>query len=110
METCSFSTKTDIDSETSQKEMKSILKKIPSDLITFEDIINERIRVMQNSAKEYDKFLKLLDDLITKNRLDHGFNEAYCYKENSLFRRTQRSLLDSPERILSSKPLDQSFP
>jgi len=59
METCSLSTKTDIDSETSQKEMKLILKKIPSDLITFEDNINEQIKLMQNSAKEYDKFLKL---------------------------------------------------
>ena len=70
METCSLSTKTDIDSETSQKEMKSILKKIPLDLITFEDIINEQIKLMQNSAEEYDKFLKLLDDLITRIDLE----------------------------------------
>jgi len=87
METCSLSTKTDIDSETSQKEMKLILKKIPSDLITFEDNINEQIKLMQNSAKEYDKFLKLWR-LDNKNRLDHGFNEAYCYKENNSFCRT----------------------
>jgi len=66
METCSLSTKTDINSETSQKEMKSILKKIPLDLITFKDIINKQIKIMQNSAEEYDKFLKLLDNLITR--------------------------------------------
>jgi len=46
--------------------MKLILKKTSSDLITFKDIINERIKLIQNSAKEYDKFLKLLDNLITR--------------------------------------------
>jgi len=103
METCSLSTKTNIDSETSQKEMKLILKKIPSDLITFEDIINKRIKLMQNSAEEYDKFLKLLDDLIT--RIDLTMD-----KKKSLFCRTQQSLLDSPSRILSPKSFDQSIP
>ena len=58
------------------KEMKSILKKTSSDLITFEDVINERIKLMQNSAEEYDKFLKTSWWLDNKNRLDHGFNEA----------------------------------
>jgi len=46
--------------------MKSILKKTSSDPITFEDIINEWIKLMQKSADEYDKFLKLLDNLITR--------------------------------------------
>jgi len=46
--------------------MKSILKKASSDLITIEDVINEWIKLMQNSTNEYDKFLKLLDKLITR--------------------------------------------
>ena len=46
--------------------MKSILKKTSSDPITFEDIINKQIKLMQNSTDEYNKFLKLLDNLITR--------------------------------------------
>jgi len=46
--------------------MKSILKKTSSNLITFKDVMNEQIKLMQNSTDEYDKFLKLLDDLITR--------------------------------------------
>ena len=67
--------------------MKTILKKTSSNLITFEDVINEQIKLMQNSAEEYDIFLKLLDDLIT--RIDLTMDSMrLTVKENSLFCRT----------------------
>jgi len=96
METCSFSTKTDIDSETSQKEMKLILKKIPLDLITFEDIINERIRLMQNSAEEYDKFLKLLDNLITRIDLTMDSTRLTVIKKTVRFAEHNKVFLIPP--------------
>jgi len=110
METCSFSTKTDIDSETSQKQMKSILKKIPSDLITFEDIINERIRLMQNSAEEYDKFLKLLDDLITRIDLTMDSTRLTVIKKTVRFAEHNKVFLIPPRESYPQNHLTNPFP
>ena len=109
METCSFSTKTDIDSETSQKQMKSILKKIPSYLITFEDIINERIRLMQNSAEEYDKFLKLLDDLITRIDLTMDSTRLTVIKKTVCFAEHNKVFLIPPRESYLQNHLTNPF-
>ena len=77
--------------------MKSILKNIPSDLITFEDIINERIRLMQNSAEEYDKFLKLLDDLITRIDLTMDSTRLTVIKKTVHFTEHNEVFLIPPE-------------
>jgi len=110
METCSFSTKTDIDSETSQKEMKSILKKIPSDLITFEDIINERIKLMQTSTEEYDKFLKILDDLITRIDLTMDLTRLTVIKKTVCFAEYNEVFLIPPRESFPRNRLTNPFP
>jgi len=110
METCSLSTKTDIDSETSQKEMKSILKKIPSDLITFEDIMNKRIKLMQNSAKEYDKFLTLLDDLITRIDLTMDSTRLTVIKKTVRFAEHNEVFLFPPRESSPQNRLTNPFP
>jgi len=113
METCSLSTKTNIDSETSQKEMKSILKKIPLDLITFKDIINEQIKLMQNSAEEYDKFLKLLDDLITRIDLTMDSTRLTVIKKTVRFTEYNKVFLIPPQESSpqnsSTNPLPDLF-
>jgi len=81
--------------------MKSILKKIPSYLITFEDIINEQIRLMQNSAEEYDKFLKLLDNLITRIDLTMDSTRLIVIKKTVHFTEHNEVFLI---------PLRESFP
>jgi len=110
MEACSLSTKTDIDSETSQEEMKSILKKIPSDLITFEDIINERIKIMQNSAEEYDKFLKLLDDLITRIDLTMDSTRLTVIKKTVCFAEHNEVFLIPPRESSPQNYSTNPFP
>ena len=58
------------DTNFDNKKMKSNLKKnnnkTPHSTITFEDYLDERIRIMQKSTDEYSLFLKQLDDLIAK--------------------------------------------
>jgi len=109
METCLLSTKTDINSETSQKEMKLILKKTSSDLITFEDVINERIKLMQNSAEEYDKFLKILDDLITRIDLTMDSTRLTVIKKTVCFTELNKVFLISPRESSPRNNLTNPF-
>jgi len=90
--------------------MKSILKKIPSDLITFEDIINERIRLMQNSAEEYDKFLKLLDDLITRIDLTMDSMRLTAIKKTVRFAEHNEVFLIPPRESFPRNCLTNPFP
>jgi len=76
--------------------MKSILKKTSSDLITFEDIINERIKLIQNSTEEYDKFLKILDDLITRIDLTMDSRRLTVIKKTVHFTEHNKVLLIPP--------------
>jgi len=90
--------------------MKSILKKIPSDLITFEDIINEQIKLMQNSAEEYDKFLKLLDDLITRIDLTMDSMRLTVIKKTVHFAEHNKVFLIPPRESYSQNYLTNPFP
>jgi len=76
--------------------MKSILKKTSSDLITFEDVINEQIKLMQKSAEEYDKFLKLLDDLITRKDLTMDSTRLTVIKKTVRFTEHNKVFLIPP--------------
>jgi len=90
--------------------MKSILKKVPSDLITFEDIINEQIRLMQNSAEEYDKFLKLLDDLITRIDLTMDSTRLTVIKKTVCFAEHNKVFLIPPRESYPQNHLTNPFP
>jgi len=79
--------------------MKLILKKTSSDLITFEDIINEQIKLMQNSADEYDKFLKLLDDLIARIDLTMDSTRLTVIKKTVRFSEQNKVFLIPPREI-----------
>jgi len=92
------------------KEMKLILTKTSSDLITFEDIINERIKLMQNSADEYDKFLKLLDDLIARIDLTMDSTRLTVIKKTVCFSEQNKVFLIPPQEIPSSNNLTVPFP
>jgi len=76
--------------------MKSILKKTSSNLITFEDIINKWIKLMQNSANEYDKFLKLLDELLTRIDLTMDSTRLTVIKKTICFTEHNKILLIPP--------------
>ena len=93
--------------------MKSILKKIPLDLITFKDIINEQIKLMQNSAEEYDKFLKLLDDLITRIDLTMDSTRLTVIKKTVRFTEYNKVFLIPPQESSpqnsSTNPLPDLF-
>jgi len=93
-----------------KKEMKSILKKIPSDLITFEDIINEQIKLMQNSTEEYDKFLKLLDDLITRIDLTMDSTRLTVIKKTVCFAEHNKVFLIPPRESSPRNCLTNPFP
>jgi len=91
-------------------EIKSILKKIPSDLITFEDIINKRIKLMQNSTEEYDKFLKLLDDLITIIDLTMDSTRLTVIKKTVCFAEHNKIFLIPPREFSPQDRLTNPFP
>ena len=90
--------------------MKLILKKTSSDPITFEDIINERIKLMQNSAKEYDKFLKLLDDLITIIDLTMDSMRLTVIKKTVCFTEHNEVFLIPPRESSPWNSLTNPFP
>jgi len=77
--------------------MKLILKKASSDLITFEDVINEQIKLMQNSTDEYDKFLKLLDDLIARIDLTMDSMRLTVIKKTVRFSEQNKVFLIPPQ-------------
>jgi len=79
--------------------MKSILKKTSSDSITFEDVINEQIRIMQNSADEYNKFLKLLDNLVPRIDLTMDSTRPAAIKKTVHFSEHNKIFLIPPQKF-----------
>ena len=94
-ETCSLSTKTNINSETSQKR-EVYPQKTSSDPITFKDAINKQIKLMQNSVDEYDKFLKLFDKLITRIDLTMDSTRLTVIKKTVCFTEHNKVFLIPP--------------
>jgi len=92
------------------KGMKSILKKTSSDLITFKDVINKQIKLMQNSADEYDKFLKLLDDLIARIDLTMDSTRFTVIKKTVCFSEQNKIFLIPPREIPPSNNTTVPFP
>jgi len=89
--------------------MKTILKKTSSNLITFEDVINEQIKLMQNSAEEYDIFLKLLDDLITRIDLTMDSMRLTVIKKTVHFTEHNKVFLIPPQESPSQINLTNPF-
>ena len=103
--------------------MKSILKKItPSFHLaqsspSFEDYLDERIRIMQNSADEYLTFIRLLDDVITRidftmdnTRIEHKKKSVRFSEKNEVFLIPPRNKSPLSGSISIDKSLDNLFP
>jgi len=78
------------------KEMKSTLKKTSSYPITFKDVINKWIKLMQNSTDEYNKFLKLLHNLITRIDLSMDSMRLTVIKKTVCFTEHNKVFLIPP--------------
>jgi len=75
----------------------------------LEDVINEQIKLIQNSAEEYDKFLKLLDDLITRIDLTMDSTRLTVIKKTVCFTEHNKVFLIPPRESSLQNNLTYPF-
>ena len=98
--------------------MKSILKKTVSSPFfaqsspSFEDYLDERIRIMQNSADEYLLFIKLLEDVVTRinTKVEHKKKSIRFSEKNEVFLIPPQNNPPLSGCAFTNKSLDDLFP